>query len=79
MRGHVPYVPGNVTRSVMGNGQNDVTGRYKCPDSRADTRSQPRLVTDPRWGARGILAVAAVLALCLIMDGAVLMLLSRWQ
>lgn len=74
-----PYISGHVARSVTGNGQNDVTRQYGCPIPRASTRNRLRLVTDPRWGARGILAVAAVLALCILMDGAVLMLLARWQ
>lgn len=73
---NVPYVPGDASRSVTGNGQNIVTGQYKCRIPRADTQNRSRLATDPLWGARGILAVGAVLALCAIMDGGILMLLG---
>jgi len=74
----VPYVPGNDVRSVTGNGQNDVTSQYMCPDPRAGThRRSPRVTTD--WSSHGILAVIAALALALTADGGMLLLIAWWQ
>lgn len=71
-----PYIPGRETGySPVRVPEN--TGQYPRLTGRIVTKM--RLSSDPRWGARGILAVAAVLALCILMDGAVLMFLARWQ
>lgn len=45
---------------------------------RAHTRNRSRLVMDPLLGGKGMLAVAAILAISAIMDGGVLMLIGWW-
>lgn len=69
MRDHVPYIPGHMERRVT---NEDQTPRIPRPS----TRNRSPLVMDGKWGARGILAVAAVLALSMIADGATLMFLA---
>jgi hypothetical protein len=71
----VPYVPGYGVRSVTKFGYSPVEvpelpGRHPKPIT---------LRQDARWGSRGILAVAMVLALSAIADGGILLLLAWLQ
>jgi hypothetical protein len=69
---NVPYIPGHAPRRVI----NEAPG-LRIPGAR--TRNRSPLVMDGRWGARGVVAVAAALAVLGILDGAILMFLARWQ
>lgn len=80
--GRVVYIPGDAPRSVTTNGAKDVTRQYRAPDPRAETPRHARSVTPkarPDWTGHGILAVAAVLALGVIADGATLLLAAWWN
>ena len=66
----VPYVPGypDGVRSVMGNGQKDVTRQYKWRIPRANTRIRSHSVGVDRF------TVLALLGFCLVADGGALFL-----
>jgi len=64
-----------MTRSVTGNGQNDVTDEYRCQNSRPGTHRRSRSVTTG-WIRHGILAVLAALALAVAADAATLFLIA---
>jgi hypothetical protein len=68
----VPYIPGHPARRVT-----DEDQTIRIP--RLDTPIRSRFVQDPRWSARGVLAVAAVLALAVITDGGLMILLGWWM
>lgn len=77
--GNVIYVSGHdrvrVTHSVTGNGQKDVTGEYRRPIPRANTHHWSQKVK-ATMGRTGVLAAIGALALCLIADGATLLLVA---
>ena len=70
--GRVVYIPGQDVLTVTDEDQT-------MPIPRPHTHKRSPLVMDPRWGARGVLAVWAVLALAMITDGGILMLLAWLQ